>query len=176
MSASHDSRPWLAVAVAVSAITAGCGGTKTDTTATPTPAPVAANPGATPIPMQKSFGNIKVNTRPPTSGPSEVSLLEVLTKNPQPDAVIATVNRVPIRTKQVDAAFRMYRRQLRGQRARERDRVHAEIGDVGQRRDNRRPRAAVRGVHRARARTSRRPDTLGSARRAVRDERRPATR
>ena len=107
MSATHEFRSRLAAAALLSVTAVACG-SKSE-------APAEATT-ATPVPMQQSLGNSAVNTKPPTppsSGPSEISLLEVLAKNPAPGAVIATVNGAPIRSRQVDAAFRMYRRQLR---------------------------------------------------------------
>lgn len=117
----NDSRLRLALAVAVAAGAVACGGSKTEAPPAASPVPVAANPNATPIPMQDSFGNIKVNQKPggagtPTGG-SGVSILEILAQNPKPDAVVASVNGVPVRAGQVDAAYRMYRRAVsaRGQ-------------------------------------------------------------
>lgn len=103
MSGTHDFRSRLAAAVALSLMATACGGSKTEAPAEPAAASVAP-PSAqvdTPAPA------------PVPPGPSEISILEILAKNPAPDALIATVNGAPVRSRQVDAAFRMFRRSLR---------------------------------------------------------------
>jgi parvulin-like peptidyl-prolyl isomerase len=81
---------------------------------------------ASPSPETQATGNIEMRTKAPTgkglpgaaaTPPPGVSITEILEKNPSPDAKIATVNGVPIRRAQVDAAYQMYRRTLsaRGQ-------------------------------------------------------------
>ena len=69
MLVTNDSRLRLALAVAVAAGAVACGGSKTEAPPAATPAPIAANPNATPIPMQDSFGNIKVNRNMMTGVP-----------------------------------------------------------------------------------------------------------
>src|SRR5262245_37828385 len=105
MSATHDLSARLAAAVVLSVMAAACGGSKTEAPAEPAPAPVAANAQTASAPGQPPA--------PAPPGPSEISILEILAQNPKPDAVIATVNGAPVRSRQVDAAFRMYRRALR---------------------------------------------------------------
>jgi parvulin-like peptidyl-prolyl isomerase len=106
----------LALAVSIPVIAASCGGSKTEGPATPSPAPVASSPGASPMPTEKSFGNVQVNTKPggggTPAGPPSISILEILAKNPAPEAVIATVNGAKIRSGQVASAYQMYRRTL----------------------------------------------------------------
>jgi peptidyl-prolyl cis-trans isomerase C len=106
MSVTHDFRSRLAAAVALSVMATACGGSKTDAPAEPT----AAAQTGTPPAVQ---ADARFPATPPPAGPSEVSILDILAKNPGPDAVIATVNGAPVRSRQVDAAFRMYRRALR---------------------------------------------------------------
>jgi len=101
----------LAAALALTA--AACGGKTAapgqDAAVAASPAPEAKSPGPAAPPASAAAG---------TSPPAGISITEILDKNPAPDAQIATVNGAPIRTANVDAAYRMYRRTLeaRGQK------------------------------------------------------------